>query len=148
MRPSRRLWSSCARVDVRVRRGTDPVEFVHAQRRREDRELVALIAASCAFGNVTTIRAKLGELLDRIGPHPARAADDPLALAKRLAGFNRTTTLADIGDAAGLRQRWAGLTLTRQEQIVAAVLDHLVVGPARRGYNRFDPARLAPVWRG
>ena len=25
--------------------------------------------------------------------------------------------------------RWAGLTLTRQQQIVAAVLDHLIVGP-------------------
>jgi len=26
-------------------------------------------------------------------------------------------------------------------------LDHVVVGPGRRGYNRFDPARLEPVWR-
>ena len=67
---------------------------------------------------------------------------------KRLAALNRTTTLADhIGSAAGLRERWAGLTLTRQEQIVAAVLDHLVVGPGRRGYNRFDPSRLTPIWR-
>ena len=26
-------------------------------------------------------------------------------------------------------------------------LDHVVVGPARRGYNRFDESRLTPVWR-
>lgn len=67
---------------------------------------------------------------------------------KRLAMINRTTTLADhVGNAEGLRERWAGLTLTRQEQIVAAVLDHLVVAPARRGYNRFDDSRLEAVWR-
>jgi site-specific DNA recombinase len=67
---------------------------------------------------------------------------------KRLAALNRTTTLADhVGNAAGFRERWSGLTLTRQEQIVAAVLDHLVVGPGRRGYNKFDPSRPTPVWR-
>ena len=62
--------------------------------------------------------------------------------------LNRTTALARTsGNADGLRERWAGMKLTRQEQIVAAVLDHVVVAPARRGYNRFDPSRLAPVWR-
>ena len=67
---------------------------------------------------------------------------------KRLAVLNRTTALSPhVGNAAGLREHWTELTLSRQEQIVAAVLDHVVVGPARRGYNRFDPARLAPVWR-
>jgi DNA invertase Pin-like site-specific DNA recombinase len=67
---------------------------------------------------------------------------------KRLAVLNRTTALAPlVGNAGSLREHWAELTLTRQEQIVAAVLEHVVVGPARRGYNRFDPARLTPVWR-
>jgi uncharacterized protein (TIGR02757 family) len=75
------------REDLRARRVNDPVEFVHRQRAREDRELVALLAASCAFGNVKAIRMKLTELLDRIGPRPARAADDPEALAERLAGW-------------------------------------------------------------
>ena len=41
----------------------------------------------------------------------------------------------------------AGLPLTRQHAIVAAVLDHIVVAPARRGYNRFDPDRFTPIWR-
>jgi hypothetical protein len=67
---------------------------------------------------------------------------------KRLAALNRTSVLSEhLGNAAGLRERWAGLTLTRQQQIVAAVLDHIVVGPGRRGFNKFDPARLHPVWR-
>jgi site-specific DNA recombinase len=67
---------------------------------------------------------------------------------KRLAALNRTTTLADhVGNAKALRERWSGLSLTRQESIVAAVLDHLVVGPGRPGYNKFDESRLTPVWR-
>jgi site-specific DNA recombinase len=67
---------------------------------------------------------------------------------KRLAALNRTSVLSEhLGNAAGLRERWAALTLTRQQQIVAAVLDHVVVGAGRRGFNKFDPARLAPVWR-
>ncbi len=75
------------RADLIARRKNDPVDFVHAQRTREDREIVALVAASCAFGNVKAIRSKLGELLERIGPRPARAADDPKELGRRLAGF-------------------------------------------------------------
>lgn len=67
---------------------------------------------------------------------------------RRLAALNRTSTLAEhVGNAANLRQRWESLSLTRQEQIVAAVVQHVVVGPGRRGFNRFDPARLTPVWR-
>ena len=37
--------------------------------------------------------------------------------------------------------------LTRQHAIVAAVIDHITVAPARRGYNRFDPTRFTPLWR-
>jgi site-specific DNA recombinase len=67
---------------------------------------------------------------------------------KRLAALNRTTALEPhLGDTAGLREKWANMNLTRQQQIVAALLDHVVVGPARRGYNRFDSSRLEPVWR-
>src|SRR5581483_3882570 len=48
-----------ARCDVAARREADPVAFVHRYDRRDDKEIVALVAASIAFGNVTTIRAKL-----------------------------------------------------------------------------------------
>jgi site-specific DNA recombinase len=67
---------------------------------------------------------------------------------KRLAALNRTTAITPhLGDVEGLREKWAEMNLSRQQQIVAALLDHVVVGPARRGYNRFDPSRLRPVWR-
>jgi site-specific DNA recombinase len=67
---------------------------------------------------------------------------------RRLAAINRTTELAPhLGNAQELREQWETMTLTRQKQIVAALLQHVVVGPGRRGFNRFDPARLTAVWR-
>ncbi len=100
------------REDLRARRKSDPVEFVHRHRAREDRELVALVAASCAFGNVKAIRMKLAEVLDRVGPRPARAADDPAALHARLAGFKhrvfRGEDLAKLLIGARRVQRAAG----------------------------------------
>jgi site-specific DNA recombinase len=67
---------------------------------------------------------------------------------KKLAALNRATALVPfIGDAKRVREQWQTMTLSRQHQIVAALLDHVIVGPARRGYNRFDESRLRPVWR-
>jgi hypothetical protein len=70
------------------------------------------------------------------------------AAKRRLAAINRTTELTPhLGNAEELRNHLAEMTLTRQRQIVAALLQHVVVGPGRRGYNRFDRSRLTPVWR-
>jgi DNA invertase Pin-like site-specific DNA recombinase len=67
---------------------------------------------------------------------------------RRLAAISRTTELTPhLGNAKELREQWETMTLTRQKQIVAALLLHVVVGPGRRGYNRFNPARLTAVWR-
>ena len=70
------------------------------------------------------------------------------AAKRRLAAINRTTELTPhLGNAQELREQWQTMTLTRQQQIVGALLEHVVVGPGRRGFNRFDPARLTAVWR-
>jgi uncharacterized protein (TIGR02757 family) len=73
--------------DVAARRAADPVSFAHRYRGRDDRELVALVSACIAFGNVTTIRAKLEDLLGRLGASPACAADDAAAVRARLRGW-------------------------------------------------------------
>lgn len=100
------------RADLRARRDLDPVGFVHRYRASDDREMVALVAASCALGNVKAIRAKLTELLDRVGPRPAKAADDPDALTRRLDGFKhrlfRGEDLARLFIGARRVQRAAG----------------------------------------
>ncbi|MGZ4417210.1 MAG: recombinase family protein [Gaiellaceae bacterium] len=67
---------------------------------------------------------------------------------RRLAAINRTTQLTPhLGNAEELRQQWETMTLSRQKEIVGALLQHVVVGPGRRGFNRFDPTRLSAVWR-
>ena len=76
-----------AREDLRARRANDPVDFVHQYASRADRELVALAAASLAFGNVKAIRQKVADLLARIGPSPSQAADDETAIMAALAGW-------------------------------------------------------------
>lgn len=76
-----------ARADLRARRASDPVEFVHRFEGAADRELVALVAANLAFGNVKAIRLKVAELLDRIGPSPSKAAEAPAKLHELLDGW-------------------------------------------------------------
>jgi DNA invertase Pin-like site-specific DNA recombinase len=67
---------------------------------------------------------------------------------KQLAKVSRTNALGGyVGNGEGLRAEWASLDLSQQHAIVAAVVDSIVVGPARPGYNRFDESRLTPVWR-
>ena len=103
-------------------------------------------------------QAQLAELGDAygnnlIGMTELLAARKPIearltAARKQLGKATRTTVLdGNIGADSGLRERWGKLDLTRQHAIIMAVLDHVVVGPGRPGYNRFDEARLRPVWR-
>jgi hypothetical protein len=67
---------------------------------------------------------------------------------KQLGKLSRTAALDGyIGNGDALREAWDGLDLSRQRAIVAALLDRVEVGPGRRGYNRFDEARLRAVWR-
>jgi hypothetical protein len=70
------------------------------------------------------------------------------AARKQLAKASHSNALAAyVGNGAGLRAEWDALDLSQQHAIVAAVVDCFVVGPARRGYNRFDESRLTPVWQ-
>jgi uncharacterized protein (TIGR02757 family) len=85
-------------TDRAARRDRDPVGFVHRYTALEDREIVGLVAASIAFGNVTTIRGKLEDLLGRVtrvSPSPAAAADDPVALGAALASWKHRVFLGD-----------------------------------------------------
>jgi site-specific DNA recombinase len=69
-------------------------------------------------------------------------------LRKALSRATRTTTISQyVGQSATLRREWDILDLSRQQAIVGAVLDHVVVNPARPGFNRFDESRLVAVWK-
>jgi uncharacterized protein (TIGR02757 family) len=67
----------------------DPLQFVRAQRRDEDREVVGLIASALAYGNVRQIKRSIGTVLGVLGPRPARELRrlQPRDVARALAGF-------------------------------------------------------------
>jgi uncharacterized protein (TIGR02757 family) len=72
---------------------SDPVEFPRRFEAPEDREIVGLVAASLAYGNVKAIRRSVERVLEWMGPSPA--------------AFARTTppkeSLARLGE---FRHRW------------------------------------------
>jgi len=51
---------------------SDPLAFAHAYAKPRDREVVALIAASFAFGNVKALKAAVADVLKPLGKSPAR----------------------------------------------------------------------------
>jgi site-specific DNA recombinase len=70
------------------------------------------------------------------------------AARKQLAKVTHGSLLDSyVGHSDRLRADWDGLDLSQQHAIVAGVLDSVRVGPARKGYNRFDESRLEPVAR-
>jgi hypothetical protein len=67
---------------------------------------------------------------------------------KQLTAANGADTARRLAGQGGtLSREWAVLPLSRQQAIIRLVLDHAVIGPGRRGLNRFDPSRVRPVWR-
>lgn len=86
---------------------SDPVEFVHRYADPLDRELVALIASSLAFGNVKQIRASVERALGILGDRPADrvAAASPSDLELDFRGFrHRWITGKDVASLlAGAR---------------------------------------------
>jgi len=44
------------------------------------------------------------------------------------------------------RAAWPDLPLNERRAVLRAVLDFAVVGPGRRGYNRFDTSRISLTW--
>jgi uncharacterized protein (TIGR02757 family) len=67
----------------------DPLELVRGQTTAADREVVGLLAAGLAFGNVVQIKRSTTAVLEVLGPRPAEAVSllDPRELARRLRGF-------------------------------------------------------------
>src|SRR3954466_8591387 len=63
---------------------TDPIQIVRRFERPDDREVVGFIAASLAFGRVTSVLQSIERVLAILGPRPAayvRAFDPPRARA-------------------------------------------------------------------
>lgn len=95
------------------------------------------LAAVYAEGNITVAewmaaRAPIEERLE--------------AAKKALARSNGTSAVSEFVGTSALRERWDSLPLSRKRAILSAVLDHVTIHAGRRGFNRFDPERVAPHW--
>ena len=93
-----RLDALVATHDVAQNLAADPLGFVH-RAAPDDREVVALLAATLAFGNVKAIRASIARVLTALGDSPSATIDreSETALAARLTGFaHRVYKGADV----------------------------------------------------
>jgi len=98
------------------RRGSDPVSIVHRFETAGDREVVGLVAATLAFGNVVAIRKSIERVLVALGPDPARSIDaaSERDLARRLSTFRHRVYRGDdvarmLANAATIRREHGSL---------------------------------------
>lgn len=104
---------------------------------------------------VVTVQARLDELADMFAQGELSRREWLRAregLERRLeaaeAAMRRESDAAALAGIEGtLRASWPALSLDRQRAVLAAVVDRVVIGPAVRGRNRFDPERVDVVWR-
>lgn len=69
------------------------------------------------------------------------------AARRRVSRIHHGTALEGLEGRGQLRKAWSSLVPDRRRAVLAAVIDRIDVGPARRGLNRFDDERLDVVWR-
>lgn len=79
----------------------------------------------------------------------ALALDDRLVAARaRLVALDEASATIDARNAAdGLSGRWEAMGVEERRRTVAALIDTVVLGPAVKGRNFFDPARVSVRWR-
>ena len=157
------LDSVRARCDTVARREADPVGFVHAYESVCDRELVALVAACVAFGNVKTVRAKIASLLERLGSSPALVAERPREVRSRLRGWRHRVFRGDDvaallvgarrvqrvhGSLGALFQAQFGRTASLREALGSLCDAIRKGGGLRRAGPRRGPSHLLPDPRG
>lgn len=85
----KRLDALLASCDTQSIRSADPVDFVHKYDEPRDQEIVGLVAATLAFGNVVAARRSIGRVLAALGPQPATTVVNAQQseLESRLSGF-------------------------------------------------------------
>ncbi len=121
-------------TDARKAAGPDVVAEVERLERRLEQ-----VADDYAADRVT--RAQFLKINERL------RADLDMS-RKAFASDRRTTTLDQfVGDEGALRRAWPDLPLDRRRAVLDALVSSVVVGPAVRGRNFFDPTRIDIEWR-
>jgi uncharacterized protein (TIGR02757 family) len=112
----------------------DPVRFVHRYDDPQDREIVGLIAAVFAYGNVKIVLKSVERALEYLGPRPSQtvAVFDPKRDLRRLRGFyHRFNTSRDLAVLFWIIRR----TLEEHGSIEAAFGDADDMGVAIDGFG-------------
>jgi hypothetical protein len=130
----------------------DSPEFAEALNRRDAPE-----DDDGAAEEVTAAQGRLAELAEMWAAGEItraewmtarRSLEAAVEAAQRRVSRRRPTTALDgVNGPGALRAAWPELPVSRQRAVLAAVIDRIVVGPARRGYNRFDGERVNVIWR-
>jgi DNA invertase Pin-like site-specific DNA recombinase len=126
-----RTLASRAKAAKKGRKGAvDSVEELEA--RRGD------LADQWANGSLSTaMLERMSSALDR------QLADARSAVVQEV---TPRPVAAIIGDPADVAKRWGQLDFARRRAVIGAVIDSIVIGPARRGYNKFDSSRVSVTW--
>lgn len=158
-----------ARFDYAAHRARDPVAFVWRYAAPRDQEIMAVFAATLAYGRVTSIATALEDVMRRIGATPSATAagDDEAAAHARFDGF-----VYRLNRAPDLVRLWLGMAeLQRRHGSLGQALVDLDPGgpdlraalaewrlalraptahfPARRGFDHLiaDPRKGSPIKR-
>jgi site-specific DNA recombinase len=78
----------------------------------------------------------------------ARVADRITATRRALSRSTRLAALDGFtGSAEAFDAAWEQASVDKRRAVITAVIERIVVHPAVRGRNVFDPSRIKPVWR-
>lgn len=135
--------------DREVRRSHDPVELVWEYDSRHDREVVGLLAAAMAYGQVAVLKAAVREVLEMLGPNPSTfiMEGDLEALAPPLEDFvYRMTRGEDVLDLLFGVRSVLRLHGTLENCYLAGPEDHIgrmsyLIQAIRAGRRRTEFAR-------
>ncbi len=120
---------------------SDPLEFPHRFHDPLDREVVALIASSLAYGNVTIIRRSVERVLESLGRNPGSVArTDAKEMLRRLRGFRHRWSRAR--DVACLLA-FAGRMVEDRGSVGAFFAESYVEGDMAGSLRRFSESALS-----
>lgn len=152
-RPGR---SGCGRIGVLAQ----PVEELVSETVLQaiDRGALAKLMHSAqdqaAAAELRALEAKLAELardwatdrISRIEWDGARSALLPRQqeLQRRIGGSGAQVRFAGLPDP--IRPAWPSLSLQGKRAVIAALVDKVVIAPARPGLTQFDPGRVSILW--
>ena len=136
----------------------DPLSYCHRYPDPADQEVVGLIAASFAYGNVKIILKSLASILAELGPTPRRAVErfEPRHALRRFAGFKHRfndhrdlcallLAVRTILEEAGSIESFFRKGLDQSEDDIGPALSRFSAGILAFDYSPVFAGRIIPL---